>query len=321
MIRKHIKELDTLRCIAAILVLLYHYTTQYDNSFGHLGNYPVNISWGYMGVSVFFLLSGFLTVMNLRENETLGSFILRRAIKLYPVYWVSIILTTIVMFMILPEKLRTFETIIVNFTMLQDFLGFKAVDGVYWTLTIEIMFYAFIGTLLYFNCIRNIMTISSIWLILSIIFSVVKLFINNIFVKLLSFLLITTYSHMFIAGIMLCKLYKNPKQIVPHIIICLCFINQVINQGLEYTIFFILVTSFVYLIIYRVISFSIPCFEFIARISYPLYLTHQFIGFGLIHEIFLLIPISISIGLAYLLYKYIEQPSAQFFKTKNILKN
>ena len=135
---------------------------------------------------------------------------------------------------------------------------------------------------------------------------------------------------MFIAGIMLCKLYKNPKQIVPHIIICLCFINQVINQGLEYTIFFILVTSFVYLIIYRVISFSIPCFEFIARISYPLYLTHQFIGFGiirlmekhgLIHEIFLLIPISISIGLAYLLYKYIEQPSAQFFKTKKILKN
>ena len=51
---------------------------------------------------------------------------------------------------------------------------------------------------------------------------------------------------------------------------------------------------------------------FIAKISYPLYLTHQFIGFviinkleklGFINEFYILIPIAISIGIAYLINK------------------
>lgn len=75
-----IKELDAFRGIAAILVMLYHYTTRYNQSIGHVKPYPVNVPWGFMAVSVFFIISGFLTIMNLRENETALTFAYKRVI-------------------------------------------------------------------------------------------------------------------------------------------------------------------------------------------------------------------------------------------------
>jgi peptidoglycan/LPS O-acetylase OafA/YrhL len=144
---------------------------------------------------------------------------------------------------------------------------------------------------------------------------------------------------MFIAGIIMYQLYKNPKLIMPHIIIVLCTINQFISQGLSYTIFFVVVIGIFYLIVYKekflksgsytinnATTFLIAPIEFIAKISYPLYLIHQFIGFGILkmmedagleNEVFIIIPITISIGLAYLLHRFVEVPSAKFLLKVN----
>lgn len=53
--------LDYLRGLSAIAVMLYHYTTRYDQLFGHTTDYPVFFQYGSYGVLVFFLLSGYLT--------------------------------------------------------------------------------------------------------------------------------------------------------------------------------------------------------------------------------------------------------------------
>lgn len=42
---KHIYELDYMRAVSAVLVMLYHYTTQYQKSIGHIEVWPISISW------------------------------------------------------------------------------------------------------------------------------------------------------------------------------------------------------------------------------------------------------------------------------------
>lgn len=83
--RSHYPGLDGLRGIAIILVLLVH----------HFGNYLLP-SWGWIGVDLFFVLSGFLiTDILLHANtqfSTIRNFYIRRALRILPLYYLSLIL-------------------------------------------------------------------------------------------------------------------------------------------------------------------------------------------------------------------------------------
>ena len=67
--------LDVLRGFSALLIVLYHYTTQYEKSIGHVEMYGVSIPWGCHAVYMFFMLSGFLIVYTYKENFNIVSFI------------------------------------------------------------------------------------------------------------------------------------------------------------------------------------------------------------------------------------------------------
>jgi peptidoglycan/LPS O-acetylase OafA/YrhL len=64
-------------------------------------------------------------------------FLISRFFRLYPVYWASVIVAYIA-----ASGSPDLVLYIVNLTMLQEFVGFKPVLGVYWTLTVELVFYA-----------------------------------------------------------------------------------------------------------------------------------------------------------------------------------
>ena len=115
--------LNYVRGIAAILIMLYHYTTRfYDICYkaGAEENH-IGLWWGCWAVSVFFILSGFLTVYTLNNKTSIYTYIYKRAIRLYPAYWCAICLTTIVTRLYnVNMAVDNFSTII-NFTMLQGF--------------------------------------------------------------------------------------------------------------------------------------------------------------------------------------------------------
>ena len=68
---KRIKELDLIRAISAIFIMLYHYTTRYEMSIGHIkSNYFLDVKYGYMAVAVFFILSGFLVAFKINEEKS-----------------------------------------------------------------------------------------------------------------------------------------------------------------------------------------------------------------------------------------------------------
>ncbi|WP_224247569.1 acyltransferase family protein [Hyalangium gracile] len=75
--------LDGLRCLSIVLVVAYHVSGMHS---GFLGR-------GYLGVSLFFAISGFLiTSLLLRERDThgfisLGRFYGRRSLRIFPLYY------------------------------------------------------------------------------------------------------------------------------------------------------------------------------------------------------------------------------------------
>lgn len=119
---------------------MYHYTTRYSELIGHLDNYPINFTYGYMGVTVFFVLSGFLTVYHMRDkNGGVENYFANRFRRLYPAYWVAMILTTIVSYFFLSARCVSPLVFLTNLTMLQYFVFVPSIDGSYWTLCIALI--------------------------------------------------------------------------------------------------------------------------------------------------------------------------------------
>lgn len=83
--------LDLLRAVAIVWVMLYHVT-----SWGPV--LPGFIEYGYIGVDLFFVLSGFLIGWQLLKPYTVGlqpawrQFFLRRAFRVLPAYWLVLVL-------------------------------------------------------------------------------------------------------------------------------------------------------------------------------------------------------------------------------------
>ncbi|QRP44313.1 acyltransferase [Amycolatopsis sp. FDAARGOS 1241] len=128
--------LDGVRAIAAVLVVLFH--------FG--GGAWVRAN-GWIGVHVFFVLSGFLiTTLALREEDRNGSvsfrnFYLRRACRILPVYYVVLGIFVVVTFA--RGELRSsglFGALPWFATFLNEF-HVVGVFGVAWTLGVEQKFY------------------------------------------------------------------------------------------------------------------------------------------------------------------------------------
>jgi hypothetical protein len=83
---KRIPELDGLRGLAALLVLIAHY-------FGYVAHGTKALAFDWLGVDLFFVLSGFLIGSIILANHTQPnfflSFYLRRAARIVPVYGLS----------------------------------------------------------------------------------------------------------------------------------------------------------------------------------------------------------------------------------------
>lgn len=149
---RRLYAIDGIRLVAALMVAVHHYagTARVDR--------PGNVIWGrsaselmptvfrfasygWIGVEIFFVISGFVICMSC-WGRTPKDFFVSRVIRLYPAYWVAIILTTGFLAAVpgVWERLRLRE-VLINFTMLQSGSGVPNVDGVYWTLWSELRFY------------------------------------------------------------------------------------------------------------------------------------------------------------------------------------
>src|SRR5690349_4268171 len=99
-----IPELDGVRGLAILMVLIYHLTIE---AAGYFKNPVIDVintvsQMGWIGVDVFFVLSGFLITSILlrtkKEKDYFKKFYARRILRIFPLYYVAIT----VIFLFLP---------------------------------------------------------------------------------------------------------------------------------------------------------------------------------------------------------------------------
>lgn len=145
------KNLDGVRGIAALLVMVFH--------FFH-GLHPVEgappalvrlTQFGQTGVDLFFVLSGFLiTRILIQSKEKQGyfkNFYLRRTLRIFPLYYLFLILTYYTFPHFIPVQPATLHQQLPYFTYLQGFAITFNWDtlgpGHFWSLAVEEHFYLF----------------------------------------------------------------------------------------------------------------------------------------------------------------------------------
>lgn len=156
--------IDAQRGIAALLVLWLHATEVFMQlpeapSGAWLFDFAWAIDTGRVGVVLFFAISGFVIPSSLgaqtnqTTQQTLKAFLIHRFFRLYPVYWVSVLASGIFGFYVLTPF--SWQTVLLNLTMIQSLLGAPDVMGLYWTLRIELLFYGLCVVLFMLRLLRQ----------------------------------------------------------------------------------------------------------------------------------------------------------------------
>jgi peptidoglycan/LPS O-acetylase OafA/YrhL len=342
MTKERFYEIDLLRFLAALSVVLFHYTFRGyaadDMSpleFPYLGHF---FKYGSLGVDLFFIISGFVILLTAYNRDAI-SFTISRMIRIYPAYWFSVTLTAAVIFLfgngIFDIELTQY---LANLTMVHGYFDVRHVDGVYWSLLIELKFYFLIFVLIIFKQIKHITIYLYPWLFIS--------FIHHFYPLsgAAAFFLIPDWAAYFIAGaaFYLIRLQGHSVNkyvliVASYILACLNAVDGVPNANTHFNAEFsattiVFIISCFYLIFLLISAkkthwINKPHFTFIGALTYPLYLIHQNIGFIIFNHfnsehfkyLILFLTISLVLTLSLLINIYIERKYST--KLKSFLNN
>ena len=327
--KNYYQEIDSIRAIAVLLVVFFHYEV-------------LNFTGGFLGVDVFFVLSGFLITKILSETEKKGYWLLfffnKRLRRILPALYLIIIISTIFAFVqFTPYHIERFPNSIISSTFGISNLFFWHESGYFdysklykpllhtWSLSVELQLYLFWGFFYYFF-INNLKKFK-IFIVLAII--LISLFFSIIYSgRSPGFFYFTgfrLYEFAFGSLAYLLSIKYSSKYLGDmSFLICLIVIIlscQLIGESYDYNSFLSLIvvlSSFIILLSIKNINFFKKALRNnlltnLGRISYSLYLVHWPIlifyhysistSLNYLDKFFLIV---FSIIAAYISYQYIE---------------
>ena len=158
-----LRLIDAYRAMAALMVFGFHITPQ-------LGGFPAQVlSHGWLGVQVFFAISGFVIAHSVGSSRItpgyVGNFILRRSVRLDPPYWAVIALALMLLaaskgvLLDSAAAVPTWGAVFAHVLYLQNVLGYGDILDVFWSLCIEVQLYlvfvVFLGVVQSFSPARR----------------------------------------------------------------------------------------------------------------------------------------------------------------------
>lgn len=323
--------LDLLRFLAAVAVVFYHYSVYFDESSLLL----IEVSkYGYLGVDFFFLLSGFV-IMASAQNRRPLAFMFARALRIYPAFIVCLLLSVGISYWFGGVQIPL-KNILLNATILNDYVGIPNIDGVYWTLQAELKFYGCIFLLLLTGLFVQYRYWIAVWLFVAIFYH----FTHQPF--FMGWLINPSYSFYFISGVCAFLISKNNSDLFLTLCFFVSMLFAIVVAG-EQVKNFVPLPDKDFIFNVRVIV-AIFCLFFYAlangffnvqvppkwwmyagAISYPLYLLHNRAGKVLIEQhlgdlnIYVLVSlVGLLIALiALIVHLFVENP-LQFIKIKQI---
>ncbi len=177
-----VPELDCLRFLAAIAVMLFHFTS-WDKL-------DTLLRLGWLGVPLFFMISGFVILWSATGSTPQG-FVASRIARLYPSFWVCATLTALMKF-----DSVTVTQYIANMTFAHFPLKIDSINPVYWTLFVEIKFYALIFLLLILRQLKHIEKWALAWLAAS-------------FVPALNMITLDKFGALFLTGMFMFLIWRD----------------------------------------------------------------------------------------------------------------
>jgi exopolysaccharide production protein ExoZ len=181
-VRLHVYPLDAVRFFAAFSVLAFHlafYAWAAPHSvvgamYERAADFPslAPYAWfGWVGVEIFFVISGFV-IANSANGASPIAFARSRVLRLYPAVWVCALITLAAWVFIDGEALQHLWRELFNSITL--WIQGPWIDGVYWSLAVEMVFYALIFLLLAVGRFSSLPWLAGGLVVYSAVFLVLK---------------------------------------------------------------------------------------------------------------------------------------------------
>jgi peptidoglycan/LPS O-acetylase OafA/YrhL len=170
-------NLDLLRLIAALMVVAFHFCYRGPQTPGWMpASYPVLAPFAaemWAGVSLFFIISGFVIAWS-AENRGAFDFALSRLARLYPAFLACMTLTALGLALLAPPGVDEFRMSLArwlaNLPLFSKVLGQSFVDGAYWSIVVEVVFYAWVALFLALGLFqRRQMALLAGWIALALL--------------------------------------------------------------------------------------------------------------------------------------------------------
>lgn len=339
--------LDNLRGIAILAVLCFHYfgypQFQVGKEFLFDQEMSALFQFGFLGVQLFFIISGFVIIMTLHGCDTPSHFFVRRFARLWPAMVFASLFTVLVISITGNYSVRfldffpgIFFTEPVFFKNLFHGVEFNWLDGSYWTLAIEVKFY-FWAALIYYSGKSGF---SRNFLIFSVggtlIYTTLLTLNLPVPASYFNILFISQYLGFFLKGIGFYYLYTGKKEKFSSLLIPAGFLIDFLHffaTGDAFSVVAPLIITLIFgavLLISRKVSFKKNWLTLIGLSSYSLYLIHQKAGHAMILALsegaenpvlVFLIILSVAAGfifLAYGIFTFFEHPVNKWIVRKLI---
>ncbi|WP_433827973.1 acyltransferase family protein [Actinoplanes sp. CA-015351] len=347
--RPRLEVLDGLRLVAALVVLIYHYSAVKNN---HIWSEPPKEAfptahsitfYGWLGVNLFFLISGFVICMS-SWGRSLGDFFTSRAARLYPAYWFAVVAAIVVQHF-WPEHNagRDWLTNLVNFTMLQEPFGYGGVSAVFWTLWTELRFYLLFALFVVWRGVtyKRVVVFCCVWTVASVMANAAD---TEALAPLL-LMIVPDYSFLFIAGIACYLMYRFGPNLLLWGILGMSFIlglpvtirkHYRVEKGETGHMVARWPTAVIMFLIFAVmVAVALGWLSWIhgrwltvlGTMTYPLYLLHETVGGTLLHELegtmnrwVLIVLVTLGLLVAsWLVHRWIEKPLG--LRLRSAIKN
>ncbi|XOV81462.1 MAG: acyltransferase family protein [bacterium] len=328
------KDIDGLRAVAVLPVVFYHAGF-------------ATFSGGYVGVDVFFVISGFLiTSIIFRDIQaqqfSYRQFYARRVRRLFPALF-SVVLASCVAahFLLLPEELRDFGQSVFSIVLFASNFLFWSEAGYFaaaaelkpllhtWSLAIEEQYYLLFPVfLLAIQQLRNPPYLLCVWALLLLSFGV-SLWSVSAAPDAAFYLLPSRMWELLLGSVLAMKMPVLRFQALAEVLaaaglVLILYAVFAFDAGTPFpgaaafvpclgTVFILVAGAQYQCVVTRLLS--VPALVFVGLISYSLYLWHwplivftkHYLGTPLAPEIVVMVVVA-SLGLSVLSWRFIEQP-------------
>jgi peptidoglycan/LPS O-acetylase OafA/YrhL len=329
-------NLDLLRLVAALMIVLFH--------FGYRG--PATPGWTpsafpelapvaaqmWAGVSFFFILSGFVIAWSAEKRDAYA-FLVSRAARVYPAFLACMTLTAVALAVLAPAGVEEFRMTglrwLANLPLVAKVFGQSFVDGAYWSIVVEVIFYSWVAVFLALGVFhKRQLTVLSAWLAVALV--------NELALRHagLQHLLLTRHAGYFALGILAYRAFsagRRPDLREIAVGICaaaVCLLDDRAYVGwMQATLGYAAPWSPVFaaaklaaMLLVLTAAIRLPALlppsacAALGGLTYPVYLAHQNLGYVLMHGLdpalgrwgALGVATTIVLAIAWLVYRYME---------------